>query len=108
MGSVPPQLELQEVLPPHQGIEVSVGVSAGRQYLVMAMAGRSGPWWVCAPASDRAVACVRNGRASPWTVTHHSATGTVDVYRTALDGSVSESVVLCSQLPSGRTVLAAA
>jgi hypothetical protein len=58
--------------------------------------------------SDRAVACVRSGLTSPWTVAHHSASGTVDIYRTARDGSVKESVVLCSQLPAGGTVLAAA
>jgi hypothetical protein len=108
MGSVPPQLQLLEELPPHHGIDVSVGASAGCQYLVMAVAGRSGPCWVCAPASDRAVACVRSGQASPWTVVQHSATGTVDIYRTGRDGSVRESVVLCSKVPSGRTVLAAA
>jgi hypothetical protein len=108
MGSVPPQLQVLEVLRPHQGLDVSVGERAGRQYLVMGVAGRSGPCWVCAPASDRAVACVRNGQASPWTVMHHSATGTVDIYRTMCDGTVRESVMLCSQLPSGRTVLAAA
>ena len=78
------------------------------QYLVLALAGRSGPCWVCAPASDRAVACVRGGRASPWSVVHHSLTGTVDIYRTLRDGSVRESVVLCDSLPLGRTVLAAA
>ena len=107
MASVPPQLLLTEELPmPDQSALVAIG--AGGQYLVIEVAGRSGPCWVCAPVSDRALDCVRSGRTSPWTVVHHSATGTVDIYRTLLDGSIHESVVLCSVLPVGRSVLAAA
>ncbi|HEY3810772.1 MAG TPA: hypothetical protein VGL49_04995 [Acidimicrobiales bacterium] len=104
---MPPPLRLRESIPLPQGSDVAVGVGAGGQYLVVPVAGRSGPCWVCAPASDRAVACVRTGETSPWTVLHHSATGTVDIYRTLRDGSVRESVVLCARLPLGRTVLAA-
>jgi len=105
MGS-PPQLLLTEELavPDH----AAVAIGAGGQYLVIEVTGRAGPCWVCAPVSDRALDCVRSGRTSPWTVVHHSATGTVDIYRTLLDGSVHESVVLCSALPVGRSVLAAA
>src|SRR5579864_636820 len=108
MGSVPPQLSLKETILVSDCTDVAVGTGTGGQYLVLTMAGRSGPCWVCAPASDRAVACVRSGQASPWSVVHHSATGTVDIYRTLRDGSVRESVVLCGHLPVGRTVLAAA
>jgi hypothetical protein len=106
MGSVPPQLFPTEQLsgPDH----VAVAIGAGGQYLVIEVTGRAGPCWVCAPVSDRALDCVRSGQTSPWTVIHHSATGTVDIYRTLLDGSVHESVVLCSALPVGRSVLAAA
>jgi hypothetical protein len=99
---------MRENLPLSQGVDVTVGVGPGGQYLVVPVAGRSGPCWVCAPVSDRALDCVRSGRTSPWTVVHHSATGTVDIYRTLRDGSVRESVVLCAQLPLGGTVLAAA
>jgi hypothetical protein len=108
MASVPPQLRLRETILLSDSTNVAVGDGAGGQYLVVSMTGRSGPCWVCAPASDRAVACVRSGQASPWSVVHHSATGTVDIYRTLRDGSVRESVVLCGHLPVGRTVLAAA
>jgi len=108
MGSVPPELSLRETIPVPDVPFVAVGDGVGGQYLVIGVAGRSGPCWVCAPATDRAVACVRSGRTSPWSVVHHSATGTVDIYRTLRDGSVRESVVLCSQLPFGRTVFAAA
>jgi len=87
---------------------VAICTELGIQYLVLALAGGSGPCWVCAPASDKAVACVRSGRTSPWSVVHHSSTGTVEIYRTLRDGSIRQSVVLCSQLPGGRSVLAAA
>jgi hypothetical protein len=105
---VPPPLQLREVIEPADGGAVAVGEGSGGTYLVVPVAGRSGPCWVCAPASDRAVACVRTGQASPWSVVHHSATGTVVIYRTVVDGSVRESVVLCSGLPVGRALLAAA
>ena len=108
MEKVPPQLQLRELIPLADGTEVAVGLGTGGQYLVMSVTGREGACWVCAPASDRAVECVRDGLASPWAVIHHSATGTVDLYRSRMDGSVHESVVLCSALPMGRGVLAAA
>jgi hypothetical protein len=108
MEKVPPQLQLRESIPLADGTEVAVGHGTGGQYLVIRITGRGGACWVCAPASDRAVECVRSGFASPWSVVHHSATGTVDVYRSRLDGTVQESVVLCSALPVGRSVLAAA
>ena len=108
MEKVPPQLQLAELIPLADGTDVAVGLGTGGQYLVMSVGGREGGCWVCAPASDRAVQCVRDGVASPWSVIHHSATGTVDVYRSRVDGSVHESVVLCSALPMGRGVLVAA
>lgn len=108
MEKVPPQLQLGELIRLADGTEVAVGHGTGGQYLVMSFVGRCGTCWVCAPASDRAVECVRNGLASPWSVIHHSATGTVDVYRSSIDGTVRESVVLCSRLPVGQAVLAAA
>lgn len=109
MGSVPPQLSLQEVIPaPDDNDEAAVGVGVGGTYLVVELPGWAGPCWVCAPASERAVDCVRHGRTSPWTVLHHSATGTVDVYRTASDGSLHCSTVLCSSLPGVQPAFAAA
>ena len=108
MGSVPPQLLLKEAFPIPDLGEVAVGMGVGGQYLVVEMTGRAGPCWVCAPVTDRALDCVRSGKTTPWTVLHHSATGTVDIYRTLLDGSVQESVVLCAALPVGQSVLVAA
>lgn len=108
MEKVPPQLQLGELIQLADGTEVAVGYGSGGQYLVMSFTSRCGTCWVCAPATDRALECVRNGLASPWSVIHHSATGTVDVYRSRIDGTVRESVVLCSRLPLGRGVLAAA
>lgn len=108
MEKVPGHLQLREAFVLDDGTEVAVGHGAGGQYLVMTLSGRSGACWVCAPASDVAIDCVRAGRTSPWTVVHHSATGTVDVYRSRIDGTLIESVMLCSSLPLGRSVLAAA
>lgn len=109
MGSVPPQLCLQEVIPaPNNCDGAAVGIRVGGTYLVVELSGWAGPCWVCAPVSDRAIECVRAGRASPWTVVHHSATGTVDVYRTGSDGSLRCSTVLCSSLPFSRPLRAAA
>lgn len=109
MGSVPPQLFLQEALPvPADSDVAAVGVGVGGTYLVVELTGWAGPCWVCAPVTERALECVRQGRTSPWTVLHHSATGTVDIYRTAADGSLHCSTVLCSSLPCARPHRAAA
>lgn len=109
MGSVPPQLELIEAFgAAASGEEAAVGWGAGGLHLVVELAGWSGPCWVCAPASERAVDCVRTGRASAWTVIHHSRTGTVDVYRTLTDGSLHCSTVLCRSLPEAAPARAAA
>ncbi|HEX4863619.1 MAG TPA: hypothetical protein VFV02_06080 [Acidimicrobiales bacterium] len=108
MEKVPGHLQLREVMLLVDGTEVAVAHGAGGQYLVIPVNGRSGACWVCAPATDAAIECVRAGRSSPWTVAHHSATGTVDIFRSGLDGTIVESVVLCSQLPLGSNVLAAA
>jgi hypothetical protein len=91
---------LQEVLSvPDDTDEVAVGVGVGGTYLVVELPGFAGPCWICAPVTPRAVECVRSGRAPAWTALHHSATGTVDVYRTGADGSLRCSTVLCSSLP---------
>jgi hypothetical protein len=108
MEKVPGHLQLREVIELTDGTEAAVGHGVGGQYLVVAISGRGGTCWLCAPATDTAIDCVRSGRVSPWDVVHHSATGTVDIYRSRLDGTIAESVVLCSQLPTGRSVLAAA
>ncbi len=109
MGSVPPQLSFQETIAvPADSDEASVGVGVGWTYLVVEIPGCTGPLWVCAPVSERAIECVRRGRTSPWTVLHHSVTGTVDVYRTSADGSLRCSTVLCSSLPGIRPARAAA
>lgn len=102
MGSVPPQLTIRETICAPDDSDVAVGVGAEGTYLVVELAGPAGPCWVCAPASERAIDCVKRGRTSPWTVLHHSRTGTVDVYRTAADGSLRCSVLLCATLPGVR------
>ncbi len=108
LDPIPPHLRLRELLPSVPGASVAVGVDACGSYLVVALPGRSGPCWVCAPVTPRAVSCVRSGATSPWSVVHHSATGTVGLYRTLVDGSVRGSEILCSRLPAGAAVLSAA
>jgi hypothetical protein len=108
MEKVPGHLQLREVILLADGSEVSIGDDSGGQYLVVRVDGDNGAFWVCAPASDAAIECVRVGRASPWTVLHHSATGTVEIYRRVPDGTIAESVVLCSQLLLGSGALIAA
>ncbi|MHB1536837.1 MAG: hypothetical protein ACYC1D_19950 [Acidimicrobiales bacterium] len=136
-SATPPQLHLREVLPSGPsdasgaggcgvmvaqpvgalgtggtasatGPLVSIADGVGGPYLVVRLPGRAGPCWVAAPATELACGCVRSGQASPWAVVHHSATGTVDLYRTLLDGSVRHSVLLCAQLPTGEAMLSAA
>jgi hypothetical protein len=108
MGSVPPQLSLQESLAVPGHVDAAVGVGIGGTYLVIELPGFAGPCWVAAPVTERAIECIRAGRTSPWTVIHHSATGTVDVYRTSADGSMHCSTALCSSLPLAQPVRAAA
>jgi hypothetical protein len=104
----PPHLRVREELPGGLGLIVAVGVDSSGTYLVIVVPGRSGPCWVCAPATERALGCVRDGTSSPWAVVHHSATGTIGLFRTLLDGSIRESEVLCSDLPAGAGLLSAA
>lgn len=100
MGTVPPHLRIKETLScTDQYCGVAVGSGLGGDYLVVELPGWAGPCWVCAPVSGRAVDCVRQGRVSPWTVLHHSSTGTVEIFRTASDGSMYQSMVLCASLP---------
>ena len=108
MEKVPGHLQLREAFFLADGTEVAVGHGAGGQYIVLSVNAEDGACWVCAPATDVAIDCVRAGRSSPWAVVHHSATGTVDIYTRGLDGTVAESVVLCGHIPLGRSFLVAA
>ena len=108
MGSFPAHLHLTETIPVADHTVVAVGVGVGGQYLVVEVPDEHGRCWICAPISDRALQCVREARASAWTAVHHSVTGTAEIYRESVDGSMHESVVLCSELPDCRPALIAA
>ncbi len=105
--AAPPSFKVRENLAV-AGLRAAIADASSARYLVLALPGRAGPCWVCAPATDVALGALRAGRTSPWTLVHHSATGTVDIHRTMLDGSVRESTVLCANLPLGDTLLSAA
>jgi hypothetical protein len=84
-------LEIDDVLAPGQVYAAHDG--EGR-YLI---AHTSAPTWLCAPISERALACVVSGRAELRSAFAHSLTGMVE--RLTVQSSVCrESVVPCAQL----------
>lgn len=105
---IPTHLTFRERLAAADGIAATVADDGDAHYLVVPVPGHGGPAWICARVTDRAVSAVRDGRTSPWAVVHHSCTGTVEIFRTMLDGTVRSSVVLCSSLPADTGVLSAA
>jgi hypothetical protein len=54
--------------------------------------------WVCAPISERALACVRTGRAEVRDAFTHTATGGVDILTLGPDGHCTESFKMCAEL----------
>jgi hypothetical protein len=54
--------------------------------------------WLCAPASDLAIGCLRSGRAQPADLFRHSRTGTVEIITIGVDGGMVESIRLCAEL----------
>jgi hypothetical protein len=54
--------------------------------------------WLCAPASDLAIRCLRSGRAQPADLFRHSRTGTVEIITIGVDGQMVESIRLCAEL----------
>jgi hypothetical protein len=73
--------------------------AAGQGWLVALIDdGRNARRWLCAPASDLAIGCVRSGRARPADLFRHSATGSVEMITAYSDGHISESVRLCAEL----------
>jgi hypothetical protein len=55
--------------------------------------------WMCAPASERAIRAVREGRASPTDVLRHSATGTVEVVTVDHGRAVPDRCFPCASVP---------
>jgi hypothetical protein len=104
----PPHLRLREQLCAGSGPPLAVGVDDNGTYLVMTLPGRSGPCWICAAVSERALGCVRAGTSSPWAVVHHSATGRIGLFRSLADGTIRDSELLCADLPVGAGLLSAA
>lgn len=106
---LPPRLRVREVLDVSEMaaavveddeqtyLMVSVGVDGDR-------AGRA--CWICAPASERALECVRSHRATPWTLLLHSSTGTVVRWWREGSGDFAESVICCADLRDPGTAAA--
>ncbi|HWG74959.1 MAG TPA: hypothetical protein VG184_12985 [Acidimicrobiales bacterium] len=97
---VPPHLHLREVLD-LPDVAAATADDAEGTYLVVSVAGAAGRCWMCAPATQLAIDCVRSRRTTPWTVMHHSSTGTVQVWRARADGTLVESVKLCAHIAPG-------
>jgi hypothetical protein len=93
----PPYVRVREVfdLP---GITVAAGCDGDRTYLLVPVTDRGDSYCICAPASERAIDCVKSRRTSPWEVVHHSATGMIEVWRRDADGSMIDSTVPCAQV----------
>jgi hypothetical protein len=98
-------LEVDDVLA-IRGADVDVYSAhdpSGSRYLVAHTSGRgrSGTW-LCAPVSERALACVESGRAELRDVFAHSATGAVEKVtvspRAARRPEFHRSLRLCTEL----------
>jgi hypothetical protein len=75
--------------------------TSGRQYLaVQARRDERSSTWLCAPISQLALYCVREGRAAPIDAMRHSATGIVHRITVSIDDPASdtESIQLCREL----------
>jgi hypothetical protein len=70
----------------------------GRWLVAFDNEGDHAPRWLCAPASDVAIGCVRSGRAQPADLFRHSRTGTVEIITIGIDGRMVESIRLCAEL----------
>jgi hypothetical protein len=96
------QLEVDEVLEAEASLLLHLFAGhtpLGERYLVLHSAGDGdGATWMCAPISERALACVRTGRADLHAAFAHTATGTVDIVRVEADGHCTESLRLCHEL----------
>jgi hypothetical protein len=92
-------LDIDEVLA-DSGPCLLVGHSQdGQTWLVARTAQGPGAYrWLCAAHSERALSCVRTGRAAAADAFCHSGTGTVHVITESVDGRISESVRLCAEL----------
>jgi hypothetical protein len=55
--------------------------------------------WLCAPISERAMAAVVSGRASPMDAVRHSQTGTVELVTVVEGRAMPERCLLCSSVP---------
>ncbi len=67
----------------------------GARYL---LAHTTASTWLCAPISERALECVRSGRAELRAVFAHSATGMVERLTVRQGAVCQESLVPCAQL----------
>lgn len=85
-------LEIDDVLAPG---EVYVAHDSEGRYLI---AQTSAPTWLCAPISERALACVVSGRAELRSAFVHSLTGMVERLTVQSSSVCQDSVVPCAQL----------
>jgi hypothetical protein len=70
----------------------------GRWLVALDNEGDDALHWLCAPASDLAIRCLRSGSAQPADLFRHSRTGTVEIITIGVDGRMVESTRLCAEL----------
>jgi hypothetical protein len=95
------QLEVDEVLQSEDDIPAlfSGHTPNGEHYLVRHAAGHDRTViWMFARISERALACVRTGRAELRSAFTHTATGAVDIVNVELDGHCTETFKLCDEI----------
>jgi hypothetical protein len=96
------ELWVHDILVRDDGLKLCVGTDySGQQWLLFrAVAEEDRQVWVCAPASARAIDCVRKGTASVGDALRHSLTGLVEIVTVGRDRGTPDRCVRGSDIPT--------
>jgi hypothetical protein len=96
------ELCVQDVLVRDNGLKLCVGQDFQGQWwlLYRALSSPDRQVWVCAPESERAIECVRQGSASVRDALMHSLTGTVEIVTSGPGASRPDRCVVCVDIPA--------